>query len=241
MNQLHQLSLSQDPEQTGQQSLHETLVSDLRRLVIEGELISGQRVPEAKLCDRFGVSRTPLREALKVLAAEGFVQLRPNRGAVVAPVDPDQIGPIFDVKGALERLIGLSAAERATCNDLTSLSALHDRLGKALDQADLGAYTRLNHDFHRALVEIVGNPVLTQTYDMLQQKIWRYRFLVNDSAERLRQSYAEHEAIMVALRARTPRDLAARLEAHNRRTCVAMLQAVGREPASATTGTEGRD
>ena len=100
------------PGDEGEASLHETLVSRLRQLMIEGTLESGQRIPEAELCRMFGVSRTPLREALKVLAAQGFVQLRPNRGAIVAPINPDQIQPIFEMKGALERLIGMTAAER---------------------------------------------------------------------------------------------------------------------------------
>lgn len=227
------LSGVEDRERT----LHHALVSDLRRLVIEGELSSGQRVPEARLCARFGVSRTPLREALKVVAAEGFVQLRPNRGAVVAPLDPDQIGPIFEVKGALEHLIGTAAAERATDDDIAAVSRLHDRLGQALGKSDWGGYTLLNYEFHRELVRISRNPILIQTYDVLQQKIWRYRYLVNDNPERLQKSYAEHESILIALRARTPRDLGARLETHNRNTGRAMQQAAG----TAAQGKDGED
>lgn len=220
-------------------TLHELLVSDLRQLVIDGTLASGQRVGEAKLCARFGVSRTPLREALKVLAAEGFVQLRPNRGAVVAPVDINQITPIFEVKGALEHLIGVTAAERATADDLSAIAALHEELGQALNRRDLNAYTRLNFSFHKALVQTSRNAVLVETYDALQQKIWRYRFIVNDAFSRLQDSYAEHEEIMIALNARTPLDLAARLERHNRRTRDAMLRAASgdaQDPSSRAQG-----
>ena len=206
-------------------SLHAVLVSDLRQLVVDGSLVSGQRISEARLCAHFGVSRTPLREALKVLAAEGFVQLRPNRGAVVAPVDASQIMPIFEVKGALERLIGIKVAECATDEDLCTLSTLHRELGRALDRSELTTYTSLNYSFHKALVSASRNPLLMETYDVLQQKIWRYRFLVNDSLDRLRQSYAEHEDIMAALLARTPLDLSARLELHNLQTCEAMVRA----------------
>lgn len=207
-------------------TLHQTLVSRLRDLLIRGSIAAGQRIPEAELCQRFGVSRTPLREALKVLAAEGFVQLRPNRGAILAPLDPEQIGPIFELKGAFERLIGLTAAERATDDDLSRLSNLHRELEGTLASGTLAGYTQLNYAFHKGLAEATGNAELIQGYDILQQKIWRFRFLVNDSFSRISESFAEHEQIMIALRARTPLDLAARLEAHNQKTCDAMQRAV---------------
>ncbi|WP_428926898.1 GntR family transcriptional regulator [Marinibacterium sp. SX1] len=213
------------PGDEGEASLHETLVSRLRQLMIEGTLESGQRIPEAELCRMFGVSRTPLREALKVLAAQGFVQLRPNRGAIVAPINPDQIQPIFEMKGALERLIGMTAAERVTPSDLAAIEALHQELGETLDQGLMDDYTRLNYAFHKGLAQVTGNALLCETYDGLQQRIWRYRFVVNEDFSRVADSFAEHEQIMIALRARTPLDLAARLEAHNLRTCEAMLKA----------------
>ncbi|WP_261398427.1 GntR family transcriptional regulator [Maritimibacter alkaliphilus] len=217
---------TQNETQTEAGTLHQTLVANIRNLLIEGGLAAGQRIPEAELCQRFGVSRTPLREALKVLASEGFIQLRPNRGAILAPLDPDQIAPIFELKGALERLIGLTAAERATEAELSRLSTLHLSLNDTLASGNLATYTQLNYDFHRGLAEATRNAELMQSYDILQQKIWRFRFLVNDSFSRIEESFAEHEQIMIALRARTPLDLAARLEAHNQKTCDAMQRAV---------------
>lgn len=221
--------------ENGGTSLHEALVTRLRLMVFDGSLVSGERIPEAKLCRMFDVSRTPLREALKVLAAQGIVQLRPNRGAIVAPVDAGQIAPIFELKGALERLIGLTAAERATPEDIDAISAVHLELGEALEQGSMEDYTRLNYAFHRHLAQISGNALLAEAYDGLQQKIWRYRFLVNEDFSRVAESFAEHEKIMIALRAGTPLDLAARLEAHNRLTCDAMIEAAER----ATVETDG--
>lgn len=206
-------------------TLHELLVGQLRTVLLNGELPDGGRIPEAELCRRFGVSRTPLREALKVLAAEGFVTLRPNRGAVVAPVNPDGIGPIFELKGALERLIGLLAPERATAGDIADLETLHTNLKEALHRHDHTAYTRFNFEFHQRLALTTRNPLLAQNYEALQQKIWRYRFAVNEFSERLVESYEEHERIMIALRAGTRLDLAERLEEHNRLTCEAMTRA----------------
>nr|WP_272213305.1 GntR family transcriptional regulator [Marinicella sp. W31]MDC2879252.1 GntR family transcriptional regulator [Marinicella sp. W31] len=115
----------------GEASLHGNLVARIRTILVDGELADGTRIPEADLCARFNVSRTPLREALKVLAAEGFVVLRPNRGAIVAPLDPAEITPLFEFKGALERLIGLTAADRATDEEIAALEEIHLALDTA--------------------------------------------------------------------------------------------------------------
>lgn len=232
------------PEDTeapgGEATLHGNLVAQLRAILMEGELPAGVRIPEAQLCRRFSVSRTPLREALKVMAAEGFVILRPNRGAIVAPVDPDEIVPLFEFKGALERLIGLTAAERASPEDIAALDAIHVELKDALAQGEHDDYTRLNYAFHRGLAHATRNPVLIQAYETLQQKIWRYRFIVNEHEERLQESFAEHERIVIALRARTPLDLAERLETHNRLTGDAMAGMIKRAAEAETSKTRGK-
>lgn len=212
----------------GDVTLHDNLVSQLRAMLMGGDLAAGSRIPEGELCRRFSVSRTPLREALKVMAAEGFIILRPNRGAIVAPLDPGEIGPIFEFKSALERLIGLTAAERAGDEEITALEVTHDGLRSAVAQGDHDTYTRLNFRFHQGLARASHNPVLAQGYEALQHKIWRYRFVVNEMPERLQVSFAEHEHIMIALRARTPLDLAYRLEEHNRMTGQAMADTLKR-------------
>jgi DNA-binding GntR family transcriptional regulator len=215
-----------------QTTLHDTLLSGLRTMVLEGELPSGARIPEADLCRRFNVSRTPLREALKVLAAESFVELRPNRGAIVTPIDPGSFAPIFEVKGSLERLIGLTAAVRATAQDLADLEDIHARLNGHQRRKEPAAYTRLNHEFHCRMAQTTHNPVLVQTYTALQQKLLRFRFAINELPERLEASFAEHEHIMIALRARARLDLAERLEEHNRLTGEAMEKAFQAGPGS---------
>ena len=210
----------------GSSTLHDNLLAGLRAMFMASELPDGSRIPEAELCQRFGVSRTPLREALKVMAAEGFVILRPNRGAIVAPIDPEEVGPLFEFKGALERLIGLTAAERATDEEIAALEVLHLQLNEALSASRHDDYTHLNYRFHRGLAQATRNPLLIQNYETVQQRIWRYRFLVNEHDRRLQQSFAEHERILTALKARTPLDLAERLESHSRLTGQAMLAVV---------------
>lgn len=227
--------MSQQPGQAAdapadQPSLHRVLVDGIRDMIVCGELESGERVPEAFLCRRFGVSRTPLREALKVLSVEGLVQLRRNRGAIVTPVDPDRLRDIFETKGALEHFIGLHAASRATDADLARIDALHADLVGAERRADPGRYTRLNENFHLELARLTKNPELVQIYEALQAKVLRARFMINVDPARVRESLGEHEAIMTALRARARLDLAERLVAHNERTSEAMLRLLGDAP-----------
>ncbi|MCS0494557.1 GntR family transcriptional regulator [Ancylobacter sp. MQZ15Z-1] len=215
------MSLARQDEEPEAVSLHEQTVNKLRTVLLNGELSDGSRIPEAQLCLRFGVSRTPLREALKVLAAEGFIELRPNRGSIVAPIDPVDVAHVFELKGAIENQIGLLAALRATPQDHDRIEQVHRELATHPDPT---SYTELNQEFHRALATATHNPVLVQTYDNLQKRVLRLRFVVNENPVRVAQSFDEHEAIMVAFRARARLDLAERLAEHNRLTGEAVLR-----------------
>jgi DNA-binding GntR family transcriptional regulator len=234
--QLDASALRGERRRADETTLHDKIVAQLREILMHNELESGTKIPEADLCQRFGVSRTPLREALKVMAAEGFVQLIPNRGAVVAPIDLDEIAPLFEMKGAFERLIGLTVPGRITAEDMTILEQIHASLGSALEVGNHTEYTRLNYLFHRRLSLASANPLLIPQYENLQKRLWRYRYISNESQQRLQRSYGEHESIMVALRARTPLDLAWRLEEHNRVSGDSMIEALKSVAASARKG-----
>jgi len=204
--------------------LHDQVIADLRDMVMRGELAEGKRVPEALLCARLGISRTPLREALKVLAAEGFIALRPNRGAVVVPLDGAAVASLFELKGSIERLIGLVLPERITPAESEQIDQIHRQLREFFDRGDVAGYTRINHDFHAALASATHNDALIQVYSGLQQKILRARFAINEQPTRIGRSMEEHEGIIAMLRAGAARDLANRLEEHNRRTGDAILE-----------------
>lgn len=204
-------------------SLHARLLAGLREMILRGELADGAKVPEAALCLRFGVSRTPLRETLKVLATEGLVTLRPNRGAVITPLDAAQLREVFEAKEALERFIGLAAAERADAADLDALERLHADLGRAAGARDAAAYSEINAAFHDRMATAAGNRKVQQMYAGLQAQVRRARHLVNHDPARMAASLAEHEGIMAALRVRARLDLSERLAAHNMRTARAIL------------------
>lgn len=195
-------------------SLHEELLDRLRGLIVEGELEPAQKVPERELCQRYGVSRTPLREALKVLAAEGLVTLTPNRGATVAPITLAEMEEVFPVIGALEGLAGELACKAITDAELTSITATHARMLKAYAAHDLKSYFAANHAIHDAILAAARNATLAQTHRSLAGRVKRARYLANLTGGRWKQAVAEHERMLELLHARQGARLGRLLQAH---------------------------
>lgn len=182
--------------------LHEEAVDRLRDLIIQGRLAPRARLNERVLCQQLGISRTPLREAFKVLATEGLVELLPNRGAIVAGLDPTRLEQTFAVMGALEALAGELACGNATVQQLDDIRALHYEMLAAHARGDLAGYFRHNQAIHLKLAEASGNPVLAHAYRQLNANVRRARYMANLSRERWDAAVREHEAILCALVAR---------------------------------------
>ncbi len=194
--------------------LHGSLLEQLRDLIVEGQLAAGSRVAERVLCERFGVSRTPLREALKVLAAEGLIELLPNRGARVARLTAADIAQTLKVIGTLEALAGETACERITESEIAEIRALHLEMLAHHARRDRLAYFKANQAIHQALVAASGNAVLAQTYAGLSGRIRRARYAANLDLRRWDEAVAEHELILQALAARDGARLAKLLRSH---------------------------
>jgi DNA-binding GntR family transcriptional regulator len=181
-------------------TLHGTLLDSLRILINQGDLAPGSRVPERALCEKFAVSRTPLREALKVLAAEGLVQLLPNRGARVASLDDTKLGHLFEVISMLESEGGRLAAARIEAAALAEIQSMHYRMRAHFLRQELPDYFALNQAIHKAILSAAGNPVLMSVYVGLCGRITRARYLANKMhPDRWQQAMDEHEAILAAL------------------------------------------
>jgi DNA-binding GntR family transcriptional regulator len=216
-------------------TLHDGLLGRLRDMIIEGELAPGTRLRERELTEWLGVSRTPLREALKVLAAERLIELTPNRGARIASLSEVEIQHMFELMGAFEGLAGRLAAARASEADLLELQAMHLQMRAHYVRKDLPAYFRLNQAIHRRIVEAAGNPLLAQSYDQLAGRIRRPRFLASQwSAQRWAQAIDEHEGIMAALLARDGETLRRLLETHLAHKAEALLKRLTDVPVEAT-------
>jgi len=199
--------------------LHDQLVSRLADLIIEGDLAPGVRIPERELCARFQVSRTPLREALKVLASEGLIELLPNRGAVVAKLTVEDVEEMFPVMGALEALSGELAANQITDEEIAEIQALHYQMVLHYKRQELNPYFRLNQQIHERIMEAAGNATLSKMYRSLSGRIRRARYVANMSQARWDRAVAEHEEILKALVAREGRRLGELLKSHLQNKC----------------------
>lgn len=195
-------------------SLHDELTELLRGLITGGELAPGEKIPEQQLCERFGVSRTPLREALKVLASEGIVTLRPNRGAVVSTLTLEELDEVFPVMGALEALSGEIACRHITDEEVAAIQSLHETMVGHWRAGELQPYFRLNQQIHEAILEATRNETLKSLYRSLAGRLMTARYIANMSAERWATAVAEHEAILQCLLDRDGRKLADILKRH---------------------------
>jgi DNA-binding GntR family transcriptional regulator len=204
-------------------SLHDQLVAKVREMIVDGELQAGAPLPERMLCETFGVSRTPLREAFKILASEGLIELRSHRTPVVTPINRVEIANTFDVMIALDGVAGLQAATLATDDDIARLNAMHDRLVHLHREAARTAYFRLNQEIHVEITRLANNPVLLNIWTTLHANIFRARAVANYDPRRWTESMDEHEAFMALLRVRDAPGFAAVLSAHTRKTGDAVL------------------
>jgi DNA-binding GntR family transcriptional regulator len=182
--------------------LHEAVVDRLRDMIVQGVLEPGTKLNERVLSAQLGASRTPLREALKYLASEGLVELLPNRGAIVAPLDRGRVKEIFAVMGALEALAGELACRNASDNAINEIRALHYQMLSHHARGDLAEYFRFNQEIHLKLVELSGNEVLASMYRGLNANVRRARYIANLSQERWNTAIKEHQQILEALVAR---------------------------------------
>ncbi len=202
--------------------LHEEVADRLRELITEGVLAPGARLNERVLCEQLKVSRTPLREAFKVLAGERLIDLLPNRGAVVASLSIGDVEHLFEVMAALEGLSGELAAQRRTDVELDEVRALHFEMLAAHTRRDLPAYYRLNRQIHETLNRCARNPVLSETYDSVNLRIQNLRFRSNFNRAKWDAAVAEHSAMIDALERRDAPGLRRLLEQHlaNKRDAV---------------------
>lgn len=194
--------------------LHNTVTEKLRQMIVEGILPAGYRLNERALCTTLGVSRTPLREALKVLAAEGLIEHQPNRGAVVAVMSEQDIFDTFELLSALEALSGELACARITAGELAELEMLQGMMLACYQQGDLPGYYAINQSIHDKINEAGRNGALRQTYITVNRRVQALRFRSNFDKEKWQRAMAEHEQMLAALQARDAPRLAALLRGH---------------------------
>lgn len=213
--------------------LHEEGVNRLRELIMHGKLAPGSKLNERVLCEQLGISRTPLREALKYLASEGLVELLPNRGAIVAPLEPERLQQIFIVLETLEALAGELACRNASEQQLREIRALHFEMLAHHARHALAEYFRCNQEIHTRIVEASGNEPLAQIYRGLNANARRARYMANLSQERWDEAVAEHNDILDALTRRDAAQLQRLLREHLENKLAWVMEALADKPEGA--------
>ena len=193
---------------------HVEAVAAIREMIVDGELEPGSRIPEKALCEKFGISRTPLREALKILSAEGHVVLLPNRGARVVQLTLREVAELYEVTGALEALGGELACERITPEEIAAIQRDHEQMTACFREEDMRGYYIHNRRIHEQIMAASRNSELSAIYASVNARVRRARFVVSMPRERWTEAMAEHEGILNALIRRDGPTLARILKTH---------------------------
>ena len=220
-------------------ALHDQVVARLRTMLVEGRIAPGAKLNERTLSEQLRVSRTPLREAIKLLAAEGLVDLLPNRGAVAVKLTETDVLNTFEVLAELEGMSGELAAKRISEEQLSELRALHYEMLACFERQELSGYYRLNAQIHTLINDAASNPVLTSAYKSINARVQSLRFRTNQNAAKWKRAIKEHEIMLEAM---TARDSAAMREVlvqhlNNKRDTVLALMRAGEIVPLADLGT----
>lgn len=194
--------------------LHNELLTRLREFIITGKIENGAKIPEKELCDYFGISRTPLREALKVMAFEGLISLTHNRGATVRPITISDLREIFPIYAHLEALAGELACKKLSDAEIDELMLLHDKLVELSDEDKFPQFLALDELVHARIEMAASNPVLLRMLQVVSGRVRRVRHLVYAPQARQKEALEEHGRIMKALRHRDCEALADAIKDH---------------------------
>ncbi|HEX7386720.1 MAG TPA: GntR family transcriptional regulator [Castellaniella sp.] len=194
--------------------LHDVIVEQLRNFVVEGSIAPGTKLNERELCDTLGISRTPLREAIKVLAAEGLVEITPNRGASVYQMSEAEIREMFELMSCLEGFSGLLACQRITEEEITEIKAMHYVMLACHAKKDLPGYYKQNSLIHDHINQAARNAALRQVYLATNRRLQSLRFRSNFETAKWDKAMGEHSEMIEALEAHNGERLSIILRDH---------------------------
>jgi len=192
----------------------DAIADELEQLIFSGEFVDGDRLDENKLASRFGVSRTPVREAFQKLSLSGLVKQLPRRGVFVRQPGPVELLEMFEVMAEIEAICGKLAAKRISDAALKTLQHANDECQKAVENGDADAYYRENERFHHLIYQQSGNQFLEQEALRLHKRLKPFRRIQLHLRGRMKQSMAEHKAIVQALVDANPEEAANTLREH---------------------------
>jgi DNA-binding GntR family transcriptional regulator len=208
--------------------LRDHIADTVRTLIIEGKMVPGERLREPDLAGQLGVSRTPLREALRLLESEGFVQVLPRRGAVVSPLSVRDATEIYQVKGALESLAARLACAKISPSQLAQLGSINDAIERG--PSDHSRILQLNAEFHHVLSDVADNEKLSQYIRLLRRQALRYNYIYLSTLSHLEDSVREHRAILSALAAGDAAGVERCVREHGESACRALCTFIQEPP-----------
>ncbi len=218
------------PAAISRSSLAQQVTDNLRQRIYDRKLRPGVKLDEAELARQLGVSRTPVREALRLLAAQGLVEMRSRRGCVVASLTVEDQKEIFPIMARLEGWVAHEAAERRTAAEMAHIEALHAELERHAAAGDVDRYWEANYVVHVALQELVGNGWLQNILGELRRKLNLARHRSLKLPGRIHGSLAEHRALLQALRDGDGRRAEAVMQEHLHHQLDALLELEGAAP-----------
>jgi len=203
-------------------SLSQEVARRIREMIRTGRLKQGERLVEKDLCQEMGISRTPLREAFRLLSSEGLIDLIAHKGAYVARPSMKEIREMFEVMAILEGTCARLAGERMTDADFKKVERLHLRLEKHFEEKDHEKYLEVNQRYHTLIQEMTGNKVFNDVISALRQKILLYRYRQLYQPDRFQASVNEHRDLLEAFRRRDPAAAEELMRKHLMNQCKAL-------------------
>ncbi|NPA24230.1 MAG: GntR family transcriptional regulator [Deltaproteobacteria bacterium] len=186
---------------SGHKTLREKIVEVLRETIIRQKIRPGERITELEVAERFGISRTPIREAFRQLESEGFLTIIPRKGAIVSDIKEQDIRDFYEIKGVLEGYAARQAVSRMTEKDIDRLILLNEEIRECAQRQDVSGMTRAHNAFHNLILESCGNHKIQQVVAGLVRQFLRFRFYVA-SLVHVEAILREHSEIVEAIRER---------------------------------------
>lgn len=182
------------------QTLREKILETIREAILKGNLKPGEKVAEPELAERFGISRTPIREAFRQLESEGYLTVIPRKGAVVAALSERDVQEFYAIKSILEGYAAELAAKNLSDKDLAKLEAINEKLKKLSEEGDIKAFYRVHNEFHDTFLRAADNSKLYELIQQLGMKFSRLRMASLSVNGRMSISVAEHDKLLDAFR-----------------------------------------
>jgi DNA-binding GntR family transcriptional regulator len=181
-------------------TLREKILENIREAIVSGRLKAGSRVSEPELAERYGISRTPIREAFRQLESEGYLTVIPRRGAVVSELSPKDVEEFYAIKSIMEGYAARQACEKLSRKDLDKLQTINDKLAELARADDIKHFFKIHNDFHELFIKAADNEKLHELIAGLVTRFQRLRFTSLSLPGRMEVSVQEHEKIIEAFR-----------------------------------------